>query len=347
MLLAAWMMFGVFLDGWAHNNVIEDIESFFTPWHGVFFSGFAATAVWMGYVVMRRQKARAGIDLSLIPVGYGTGVVGLILFAAGGVGDMIWHTIFGIEEGTEALLSPTHLLLFVGAALILTSPLRATWHAQSPAEPTLREFAPVLASIVLATAGVAFFFMYLVPFTQWFPTAGFDTWASARHFDVVEMGFELGIASHLWTSLLLVAPLQVASRRWRLPFGSATILFSTVAVGLSAVEAFDGGEKVVAALVGGLAADVILRVLRPRDAVWRFRATAGLLTLPLWVAEFAVIELVWDLGWVVEFWAGTACLASLVCFALACVMTPAPVPSQQEDVEGQHPAGISAGRASL
>src|SRR3546814_9388797 len=37
-----WMVVGLFLDGWAHDNAKP--ESFFTPWHGVLYSGFAASA---------------------------------------------------------------------------------------------------------------------------------------------------------------------------------------------------------------------------------------------------------------------------------------------------------------
>ena len=41
---------------------------------------------------------------------------------AGAIGDMFWHIIFGIEVSIDALLSPTHLLLLIGALLILSGP---------------------------------------------------------------------------------------------------------------------------------------------------------------------------------------------------------------------------------
>jgi len=46
-----------------------------------------------------------------LPAGYGLSLLGVLIFAAGGIGDMIWHVLFGIEADVEALLSPTHLLL--------------------------------------------------------------------------------------------------------------------------------------------------------------------------------------------------------------------------------------------
>ena len=78
--LSAWLIVGLFVDGWAHNN--DKPESFFTPWHGLFYSGFTATALWL----LSRYRRHGSI-----PVGYGLGFLGLALFAAGGVADMVWH----------------------------------------------------------------------------------------------------------------------------------------------------------------------------------------------------------------------------------------------------------------
>ncbi len=62
------------------------------------------TAAWM----WSRYQRHGGV-----PVGYGWGFIGVIAFAAGGVADMVWHQIFGVEVDLEALLSPSHLLLFI------------------------------------------------------------------------------------------------------------------------------------------------------------------------------------------------------------------------------------------
>src|SRR6266536_4204640 len=40
LVLTAWLIGGLFLDGWAHNTRPQ-LETFFTPWHAVFYSGFA------------------------------------------------------------------------------------------------------------------------------------------------------------------------------------------------------------------------------------------------------------------------------------------------------------------
>ncbi len=55
---------------------------------------------------------------------------------------MGWHIIFGIEQNVDALLSPTHLVLLIGALLILSSPFRAGWSNNAMKAPGWREFAP-------------------------------------------------------------------------------------------------------------------------------------------------------------------------------------------------------------
>ncbi len=156
MLLALWMVGGVFIDGWAHINLPATKESFFTPWHGVLYSGFAAVSAWMAAPIMR-DRSRTLVQR--VRPGYGLGFVGLVVFGAGGIGDALWHEVFGIEVGIDALLSPTHLMLLTGGLLVLTSPLRAAWHGDETA-PRLSTFLPALLSVILTTALLAFFFAY-------------------------------------------------------------------------------------------------------------------------------------------------------------------------------------------
>ncbi len=52
---AAVMIIGLFLDGYAHQNLIESDESFLTIYHAVFYSGFAASSA----AVYRAGRVRA------------------------------------------------------------------------------------------------------------------------------------------------------------------------------------------------------------------------------------------------------------------------------------------------
>ena len=67
----------------------------------------------------------------------------------GGVGDLLWHQVFGIEQGIAALLSPTHLLLFTGVALILLAPFRAAWSSPESPSAGVLGMLPALLSITL------------------------------------------------------------------------------------------------------------------------------------------------------------------------------------------------------
>jgi hypothetical protein len=54
-LLSAWLVGGLFLDGWAHFHVAA-LETFFTPWHAVFYSGFLALAGFTGLTLSHYHR---------------------------------------------------------------------------------------------------------------------------------------------------------------------------------------------------------------------------------------------------------------------------------------------------
>ena len=67
--LAWWLIAGVFTDGWAHNQFGETLETFFTPWHAAFYSGFLAVAGWCLFLASRGwREGRRG--LRAFPDGY-------------------------------------------------------------------------------------------------------------------------------------------------------------------------------------------------------------------------------------------------------------------------------------
>jgi hypothetical protein len=336
-LLATWLIGGLGLDGWAHNQLEGRPESFFTPWHAVFYSGFAATALWVLFMVQARRADHATWTQA-VPRGYGLGLIGVAVFAVGGVGDLLWHQAFGIETGIAALLSPTHLLLFTGIALILLAPFRAAWSSPEPPSAGLLGVVPALLSITLLTALVAFFFQYGSLFSidlafsapeparssqgQAPQLAGvFEAWAQDIQIK--------GIMAALSTSLLLVAPVLLMLRRWRLPFGAATILFLVVATLILAMEGFGAWENLLGAAAAGVAADAAIARLRPApDRVGAFRAVGSL--IPMAVIGCTFLAAVWRLrlGWPAELWTGTVFFGGLAGYALAFLMQPTPVPRQ-------------------
>jgi len=93
--LAAWLIVGLFVDGWAHNTR-PLLETFFTPWHALFYSGFASLAAWS---VWRRAA---------VPPGYGLAVVGLALL----FGPLVWLARrWRLPAGAALLLLGVQVLL--------------------------------------------------------------------------------------------------------------------------------------------------------------------------------------------------------------------------------------------
>jgi hypothetical protein len=89
------------VDGWAHNTQ-PGLETFFTPWHALFYSGFGAVAAWMGWSVWRRRPA-AGSWRAAVPAGYGLGLAGTALFLLSGIGDLIVTTLLRSAWADPAL----------------------------------------------------------------------------------------------------------------------------------------------------------------------------------------------------------------------------------------------------
>ena len=45
-----WFFSGAWIDSSAHTYLIDDIETFFTPWHGVLYSGYIFSALVVMYI---------------------------------------------------------------------------------------------------------------------------------------------------------------------------------------------------------------------------------------------------------------------------------------------------------
>ena len=103
-----WMFIGAWVDASAHRYVIDELESFFTPWHGILYSGFGVVVLSAVYVKNKMKDYK-----------FDVGILGASIFAIGGGSDAIWHTLLGIEVGIEPLITPSHLMLFLGAFLML------------------------------------------------------------------------------------------------------------------------------------------------------------------------------------------------------------------------------------
>lgn len=311
-LMGFWLMIGLFVDGWAHNN-LRNLETFFTPWHAIFYSGFLANVAWLAWLIVGQYRA-GRVGVAAIPQGYHLGVIGVFVFGVGGVGDMIWHIVFGIERDLEALLSPTHLLLFLGGSLIFSSPFLAAWlgHERPDERIGFRAFLPALTSLTLMMSFASFMNMYL--------------WALFNHYRTTTRGG--GLQDILVTNIILLAPVLLMLRRWRVPFGSVTYMYTLNTIMMSTLVAFRSRDEIVVSVIAGLAADLLILALkRWHGRAASFRAIAVLIPLALWSAHFLQRQLSGGIAWSIEFTAGVTVMAALSGLALSLLMAPPPIPA--------------------
>jgi hypothetical protein len=339
-LLSILLVSGLFLDGWNHINLQNGaLGGFFTIWHALLYLGFNATALWVvtrnPHLYSRGAKPAPYFHPVLgIPLRYPLAIGGLGLAAVGLFGDLAWHTAFGEETGVARVIAPFHLLLFAGAAGLASAPFRSAWYAPRyyPSDASFRRLLPPLLALTLVTCVAAFMFQWLNAFLDWTPSVQIgrippELAGNARVRGTTEFA---GAARVLVTNLILLAPLFLALRRWRLPFGSATLLFVGVSFAMSALTSFDLGATVVAALVGGLVADAIIDGFRP-DAhqTLGYRVMAGITPLALWTTYFLILRFVYGIEWPFDLALGTTCLAAvsglLLSFVAIAPVIPAPV----------------------
>src|SRR6185437_12801001 len=78
-IFSCWFMGGLFLDGWAHTH-IPRLETFFTPWHAVLYSGYLSVALFL-LVAMYRNHMRGYAWSRALPSGYELSLLGAGIFA--------------------------------------------------------------------------------------------------------------------------------------------------------------------------------------------------------------------------------------------------------------------------
>lgn len=247
--VATWFIGGISLDSWAHAN-IPSLETFFTPWHGVLYSGTMAVLVaLLGAAWLNRRRGASGFQA--IPEGYGIALVGAIGMGITGVTDMTWHLLFGIEQNLDALFSPTHLLGIVSATLIALGPFYAMYRRPDPAtwNGKLRLiYAFLLLYVILAIMGEggSFLITYNGPLTSY---PGQDN------------AQLLGVFLEVFQAIFVSAFALYILRRWRLPFGMFTSSLLVAGLLLFAFRHFALAPLI--AVLAGLLIDTMYLWLKP------------------------------------------------------------------------------------
>ncbi len=268
-IVALWIACGFFLDAWAHGHV--PVETFFTPYHGVFYAGMlVGVIVLLAFALAAR--ARGYSWRNCMPRAYRIPLFGIPLFIAAGIADLIWHRLLGVEEGVDALLSPTHQALGLAIFFVSSGPILSSLQAAARLR-TLRDYLPLIfalaAWIELIHFGTAYAFdpgagMRNAPP----PTAPF----TPQYLTELSIGYYklgMGVLIVIFQSTIVAGFALWAGSRFTLAPGALTLMY--VLGNFAAAAAFTNDTPLLVTVLlmsvaAGVTGDAIVLRLRPSAA---------------------------------------------------------------------------------
>jgi hypothetical protein len=305
-----WFVTGLFLDGWAHNHVPE-LETFFTPWHAVFYSGYFLMA---GTLFGLWMKTRA----TGVPAGYREAMAGAVVFLFGGVGDMLWHEAFGIEQDIEALFSPTHLVLALGTVLMLGAPFLRVLRVGKSAT-TFAGRLPAILSVTYIASAV----MFLTQFHHW---SDLRLVGDLPIRQTAELHQALAMAGYLWHVGVLMAAAVMLLRSMPPALGTNVVLFTVSTFGMAVMRQWEFTEAVplvCVAYIAGFGADLWAMRLWPIDehlAGFRWFTAGVPAALVALLHGYAIaMHGTW---WSVHMWTGAVAVVACVGALIGLAMVP-------------------------
>lgn len=310
-VLGGALVAGIFLDGWAHLHLEAAFETFFTPWHAVMYSAYAICAVTL--IIVWGMNIHRGFPWHVaLPHHHGLSLVGVVVFALAGAGDLLWHQFIGIENNLEALLSPTHLGLALGAALIVGGPLRELLKRENQALRGLLADLPAVLSLAYFLSIISFMGQYLHPFA--------NVWPAAETSDPF-FGQALGIAQVVFFSVLLMSLVLTLLRRRDLPFGSFAVVLGLHAVAMAFL--YDTHQFIITAVIAGLIIDMLVMHAGAQMHSLRVMRVFGFAVPTLFfILYFVAIEVTQGIVWSAHLWVGAIMIAGLIGWLMSFIATP-------------------------
>lgn len=316
-----WTTCGLFIDGWAHTHDKVDI-SFFTPYHGVLYSGLGAS---MAFMVFYMWKAvRVGVSwIHALSPSYRLAFMGGIVFMFGGVFDLLWHALFGIELDVEALYSPSHIMLAVGGMLLGSGVFREAMRRSDASKLNFFRDFGVIISFTGFMATILFFTQIAHPVTNLW--GGAEVRYNLENQNAEWLFRQMGVTGVFLTTMILISGMHVLLSRWQLPFGVFTVYIGVSSIGMGFLYGANDYPllPVIASIVGGITIDVLYRVLQPsRVRVRELRQF--LLVAPMIPTTYYFISLLLSSGiwWSVHLWTGAIAISGLTGLLMSYVFIP-------------------------
>jgi hypothetical protein len=314
-IFAILLTIGLWMDIWSHNEFGPD-QSVLNEFHMLFYGAGAAMGGLLAFVHFRSLAAKLPWAHSL-PRGYGYAGIGLMIFGVSGVFDLISHALFGFETNTEALLSPSHIGLFVGWFVISTGAVRAAFNRREQERLSLWRALPVLIGIAGAMSALTTATLYGTviggtPYaTQVVRGPNEWTW------------YTLGIQGQYIQTAILAGLVIWLAAHFRLPAGAFTVLYLLYSALMYIFS--QQIDTVIILVLAGVLTDVLYGVLRPGLAArGRMRLFGYLMPVVLWGTYylFYVLTNVNDGIWFTPYvWVGSIVQAGVIGFFISYLMT--------------------------
>ncbi len=301
---------GAVLDG--HDHAIGGLSGIVTVGHVTAYGAIGLITVSFAALIGIRVRRGQGVWES-IPEGYHITVLAIPLFFLGGAADMVWHMVFGIEQGAIEVMSPTHLAILTFGIGVATGPLRRAWY-RGVDDSWRSQFG------MLSTAAFLYWILsYMVILLHPYLRAYLASWEPASSMFAVAQ--PLGVAGLVVITMLTVAFMLRLTMRFDPVPGGLCYVFCRGLLGMIAVS--EDIHFVPAALLTGLAIDVLYHTLRPGiDRPLRFRLFAFLVPLAYTIPYFVTIVLTGSIVGSVHTWSGSIILSGLGGLAVTYLLYP-------------------------
>jgi len=299
---------GVLTDAWAHTNILNTLDGFFTPWHALLYSGAAATSLWTWWLAFRHRREDPRWFLNRWPAGYGLGAIGSLMFLVGGAGDMFWHEIFGVEVTLKAVLSPSHVFLTLAILLLVTSQMRSWWASGEGGWRTVTG----VASTALGTIGGILIIVSLAGVTTIAPTRLFDPVIGSPSYVAAAQG----VQGYLLGSALLAIPFLLVHRRRNAP-GLATAIVGGLGLFLLVQREFPMPltAAISGMVIGAAVVDVVVNRLdkaRGLSAPLRLPIAGAIFGAGIWSGHLIGLQIGAGVQWPTELWTGAVVFSAVI-----------------------------------
>jgi hypothetical protein len=311
---ALWLSGGIMLDAWYHFH--STVETFFEPAHALLYTGLLASYVFTAFE-LRAMQRRGWRWPQMVPLGYRGTMLGLVLTLAGGAADMLKHTFWGFEEGFNALLSPTHLLIGAGMVMIVTGPIRSALRTQPPPSAWAGQIGLILsAASMMELIHWATQFIFLSEAEAFnAPLAPYSI--PHQTLTLLTLQYDkqgIGLLAVIVQSIIVAGFFLYVARRIRLVRGGFTLMFVAGNAFIAAADSNYAGQffaVLVASLIAGGIADAFK--LEPGCQPRRWATAAFVVPAAYWSVLLTVLTFTMGgIWWSPDVTSGSIVFAGLI-----------------------------------